>query len=49
MKKPLGADYCDGCYFSKLKTINKGCNMFCYFLPRNCKFVLNDKVVKHKG
>ena len=49
MKKPLGADYCDGCYFSKRKAINKGCNMFCYYLPRNCKFVLNDKVAKHKG
>lgn len=47
MKKPLGAHCCEGCYFRKQKTINKGCHMFCYFLPGNCKFVLNDKVVKH--
>ena len=47
MKKPLGAHCCEGCYFRKQKTINKGCHTFCYFLPGNCKFVLNDKVVKH--
>lgn len=47
MKKPLGARCCDGCYFRKKYTINKGCDKFCYSLPGNCKFVLNDKVVKH--
>lgn len=29
--------------------INKACNNFCYFLPENCKFVLNEKSIKHKG
>lgn len=50
MKKPLGAHYCEGCYFRKRKFwINDACYRFCYFLPGNCKFVLNEKSVKHKG
>lgn len=28
---------------------NDACYRFCYFLPGNCKFVLNEKSVKHKG
>ena len=50
MKKPLGAHGCEGCYFRNCRYwINKACNVFCYFLPENCKFVPNEKVVKHKG
>ena len=49
MKKPLWAHCCEGCYFRKRMTANKACNMFCHFLPGNCKFVLNSKLVKHKG
>ena len=50
MKKPLGAHCCEGCYFRKHRFwINNACHKFCYFLPGNCKFVLNEKVVKHKG
>lgn len=50
MKKPLGAHCCEGCYFRKRRFwINDACYRFCYFLPGNCKFVLNEKVVKHKG
>lgn len=50
MKKPLGAHCCEGCYFRKRKFwINDACHKFCYFLPGNCKFVLIDKLVKHKG
>ena len=50
MKKPLGAHCCEGCYFHTHNDItDEGCDKFCYFLPGNCKFVLNEKVVKHKG
>lgn len=50
MKMPLGAHCCEGCYFDKCRFwINKACNNFCYFLPKNCKFVLNEKSIKHKG
>lgn len=45
-KKPLWARCCEGCYFRKRITVNKGCDTFCHFLPGNCKFVL---IVKHKG
>lgn len=50
MKKPsVGAHCCEGCYFHKRKLFNDACYRFCYFLPGNCKFVLNEKSVKHKG
>lgn len=50
MKMPLGTHCCEGCYFDKCRFwINKACNNFCYFLPENCKFVLNEKSIKHKG
>lgn len=50
MKKPLVARCCEGCYFRKHRfCVNDACDRFCYFLPGNCKFVLNEKVVKHKG
>lgn len=50
MKKPLGAHCCEGCYFSKYRFgINDACDRFCHFLPGNCKFVLNEKSIKHKG
>lgn len=50
MKRPLGTRCCEGCYFREhLCRINKGCYWFCYHLPGNCKFVLNSKLVKHKG
>ena len=50
MKKPLGARCCEGCYFRKHFCItDKACNWFCYYLPGDCKFVLNSKLVKHKG
>ena len=49
MKKPLSGHCCEGCYFHKRKLFNDACYRFCYFLPGNCKFVLNEKSVKHKG
>ncbi len=50
MKKPLGAHCCEGCCFIKRRFwCNDACYRFCYFLPGNCKFVPNEKSVKHKG